>query len=119
MLRSFAKRFEFLVRRQSSRLLLAAPPPRGTGVAPWKILPSEATEERISNLISLIQGYFSKGGQHININCVTREKLVDAMAHPEKYPGLTIRVSGYAVHFHRLTREQQLDVINRQFHDTM
>lgn len=103
-----------MVRQQRARPLLAALPTK-----PPMPRDNEATEERISNLVSLIEGYFAKGGQHININCVSREQLVDAMAHPEKYPGLTIRVSGYAVHFHRLSREQQLDVINRTFHNSM
>lgn len=76
----------------------------------------ESTPERIDNLVSILEGYFAKGGQHLNVNVLDPAKLRDAMDHPEKYPGLTIRVSGYAVHFHRLSREQQLDVINRTFH---
>jgi len=65
------------------------------------------------NLVTLIDGYMAKGGHHININVVNRDLLIDAMNHPELYPQLTIRVSGYAVNFIKLTKEQQLDVINR------
>jgi len=74
-------------------------------------------EDRISNIVSLLDGYFSEGGHHINVNVFARRMLRDAMEHPENYPQLTVRVSGYAVNFIRLTREQQLDVINRTFHD--
>jgi formate C-acetyltransferase len=73
--------------------------------------------ERRSNLVGMMDGYFAQTGQHLNVNVFDRETLLDAMDHPEKYPQLTIRVSGYAVNFIRLTKEQQLDVINRTFHE--
>ncbi|WP_189537009.1 glycine radical domain-containing protein, partial [Paludibacterium paludis] len=76
-------------------------------------------EERIANLGNCLDGFAAAGGFHVNVNVFRKETLLEAMAHPERYPQLTIRVSGYAVNFVKLTREQQLDVLNRTFHAGM
>lgn len=74
---------------------------------------------KVKNLAALLDGYFEASGQHINVNVLNRDTLLEAMAHPEAFPQLTVRVSGYAVNFVKLTREQQMDVINRTFHSSM
>ena len=76
-------------------------------------------DDKITNLVTMLDGFFAKDGHHINVNVFDRDLLLDAMDHPEKYPQLTIRVSGYAVHFTKLTREQQLDVINRTIQESI
>ncbi len=88
----------------------------------FTVVPSalgETEEKRNANLADMINGYFASGGFHLNVNVLDRAKLVDAMENPEKYPNITIRVSGYAVNFHKLSKAQQLEVLKRTYHDSL
>ena len=76
-----------------------------------------ATNNQIDNLVALLDGYVQKGGHHLNVNVFSKETLLDDQKHTERYPQLTVRVSGYAVNFIKLTKEQQDEVISRTFHD--
>ena len=80
---------------------------------------NKSSQERVNNLVNMIDAYVESDGYHLNVNVFDRDRLLDAQVHPEKYPQLTIRVSGYAVNFIKLTKEQQDEVIKRTIHENM